>query len=63
MSAMSLRLPNSLGAEQCLRRRGREGRLAGQQLIGHHAEGVEVGPVIDVRIGRGLLRGHVGRGA
>ena len=39
------------------------GGCAGQQLVAHHAEGVDVHPVVHVRIGGRLLRRHVGRRA
>ncbi len=38
-------------------------RAAAQNLVGHHPEGVDVGPVVGVRVGRGLLGRIVGRGA
>ena len=49
--------------QHALRRGGLERRPAGEHLVGHHAEGVDVGAVIDVGIGGGLLGRHVGRGA
>jgi len=49
--------------ENLLRARAGEGRPRRQQLVGHHAEGVEVGAVTHLRIGHRLLRGHVGRRA
>ena len=36
---------------------------AGEELVGHHADGVDVDPVIEVGVGGGLLGRHVGRGA
>jgi hypothetical protein len=46
-----------------LRGRGDEGRLARQHLVEHDAEAVDVGAGVNVLVGRGLLRAHVGRGA
>ena len=40
-----------------------EGRVAGEHLVAHHADGVDVDPRIHLRIGGGLLRRHVRRGA
>ena len=52
-----------VGGEHLLRARPGERRPARQQLVRHHAEGVEVGPVIHVRVGHRLFRRHVGRRA
>ena len=49
--------------EHLLRRGADERRPAGEHLVRHHADGVDVGAMIDVRIGRGLLRRHVRRRA
>ena len=42
---------------------GGERRPAGQHLVGDDTYGIQIGAVIDVRIGRGLFRSHVGRRA
>ena len=49
--------------EQLVRRAARERRLPGEQLVRQHAERVDVGAVIDVRIGARLLGRHVRRRA
>ena len=46
-----------------LRSGGRVGRAAGEHLVRHQPQGVEISPVIDARIGSHLLRRHVGRRA
>ncbi len=56
-----LRRLGDVRGEDLLRGQPGEGRTSGQQLIAHHPERVDVGPVIDVRIGGGLFRSHVGR--
>ena len=49
--------------EHLLRRGTDERRPAGEQLVRHRADGVDVAAMIDVRIGGGLLRRHVRRRA
>ena len=49
-----------MGREHRLGRRRGERRASGQHLVGEDADGVDVGPVVHVRIGRGLLGRHVG---
>ena len=49
--------------EDRLRRRPRERRLPGKHLVSHHPNGVQVGARIYRGHPRGLLRGHVVRGA
>ena len=46
-----------------LRRRAGERRLAGEHLVQHAAEAVEVAPPVDRRVAAGLLGAHVGRRA
>ena len=50
-----------LRREDLLRRTTRERRLPGEHLVRDASEGVDVGAVVDRRVGRGLLRRHVGR--
>ena len=52
-----------VGGEQRRAVAAGERRLAGEHLVGEAAERVDVGAMIDVRIGRGLLGRHVGRRA
>ncbi len=40
-----------------------ERRPAGEHLVAQHAKGVDVGPMVHIGIGGGLLRRHVGRRA
>ncbi len=56
-----LRIFHHLRRENGLRGAPREGRLAGQHLVGHDAERVEIGPVVDLRAGGGLFGRHVHR--
>jgi hypothetical protein len=49
--------------QELVRRAPGERRLAGEQLVRGGAEGVEIGAVIGVGVGRGLLGRHVGGGA
>ena len=44
-------------------RGGVEGQLAGEHLVGHDAEAVQVGPAVDVALAGRLLRAHEGRRA
>src|SRR5207249_7109967 len=53
---------NSVPRHDRSRVRPREGRLAPQHLVEHTAEGVEIGPVIELFVACRLLRAHVGRG-
>ena len=46
-----------------LRSGGRVGRPTDQHLVCHQPQGIEIGPVIDARIGGHLFRRHVGRRA
>jgi len=52
-----------MGREHRLGAQAGKGRLPHQHLVRHRAEGVEIGALIDVRLGGSLLRSHVGRGA
>jgi hypothetical protein len=61
-AAERLRLLGDLCGQHCLRSGRRERRPPGKHLVGEHAHRVDVGPVVNVRIGRRLLRRHVGRG-
>ena len=49
--------------EDLLRGHPGKRRPPGQELVRHGAHGVDVHPVVEVRVGRGLLRRHVGRSA
>ena len=49
--------------EQALRGRAGERRLAGEHLVEHAGQAVEVAPPIEVRLAGGLLRAHVRRRA
>jgi hypothetical protein len=59
----ALRRLGDLCGEQRLGRGGGKRRLTSEHLVGHRTERIEVGPMIDVGIGRGLLGRHVGGGA
>jgi hypothetical protein len=59
-AAERLRLLGDLCGQHCLRSGRRERRPPGKHLVGEHAHRVDVGPVVNVRIGRRLLRRHVG---
>ena len=48
---------------QLVRRQAMEGRMAGEQLVRHAAERVQIGAIVGRRIARRLLRGHVRRRA
>jgi hypothetical protein len=48
-----------MGRDDLLRWKVGEGRRADEHLVGQDAHGVEVGPVIQVGVGRRLLRRHV----
>ena len=50
-----------VGGQHLLRGQSGEWGLPGQQLVAHRAQGIDVGPMIDVRIGRGLFGRHVCR--
>src|SRR2546430_13762269 len=52
-----------LSGQRRLRGGGGERRPAGEHLVAKYSERVEIGPVIYVRIGGSLLRGHVRGGA
>ena len=56
-----IRLLCHVRCQDRLRRGRRERRLAAQHLVGHDPQGVDVGPVVGVGIGRRLFGGHVGR--
>jgi len=43
-------------------RRGLEGELSREHLVGHHSQTVDVGPPVDLTVSRRLLRAHVVRG-
>jgi hypothetical protein len=45
--------------QHLVRREPRERRAAGNHFVRHRAERVDVGAVVDIRITRGLLRGHI----
>ena len=47
--------------DECLCAGRDEGRLSGEHLVRHHAERVDVGTMIDVRVGHGLFGRHVDR--
>ncbi len=49
--------------EELLRCPAAEGRVPGKDLVCHDANRVDVGPVVDGRVGGGLLGRHVRRGA
>jgi hypothetical protein len=42
---------------------GGERRRAGEHLVAHDAQGVDVAPAVDLALAEGLLGAHVGRGA
>ncbi len=46
-----------------LRRAAGEGRGAREELVGHGAEGIDIGALVGRRVGRGLFRRHIRRGA
>ena len=50
-------------AEDLLRRGADEGRPPGEELVCHHAEGIDVGALVDLPLGHRLFGGHVRRGA
>ena len=63
MRGDGLGLLRDLSGERRLRGGGGERRPAGEHLVAKYPERVEIGPVIYVRIGGSLLRGHVRGGA
>ncbi len=60
-SVQGLRRLTNLRGERLLRCATGERRHPREQLIRDAAERVQVGPVVDLGIGRGLLRCHIGR--
>ena len=58
-----LRWRRDVRGEELVRGVGQEREPAREHLVAHDAQGVDVGAMIDVRVGRDLLRRHVGRGA
>ena len=50
---------SQMGRQHLLRRDADKGRTTGQQLVGQDPDGIDVGPVVDIRLRCGLLRRHV----